>query len=144
MTIFSVPNLGHVSNDFSERVNRNYPLDCRENKGVPEKIYTCFINFTKAFDFVDHNKMKKILKVMEIPDHLTCLLRNLYAGQEATVGIMDQWTGSKLGKEYVKAIYCHPAYLSYMQSTSCEMLGWMNHSWNQDFWEKCQSPLICR
>ena len=85
MTIFSVPNLGHVSNDFSERVNRNYPLDCRENKGVPEKIYTCFIDFTKAFDFVDHNKMKKILKVMEIPDHLTCLLRNLYAGQEATV-----------------------------------------------------------
>ena len=62
MTIFSVPNLGHVSNDFSERVNRNYPLDCRENKGVPEKIYTCFINFTKAFDFVDHNKLWKIFK----------------------------------------------------------------------------------
>ena len=40
---------------------------------------------------------------------------------------MEQWTGSKLGKEYVKAVYCHPAYLTYMQSTSCEMLGWMNH-----------------
>ena len=40
---------------------------------------------------------------------------------------MQQWTGSKLGKEYVKAVYCHPAYLTYMQSTSCEMLGWMNH-----------------
>ena len=95
MTIFSVPNLGHVSNDFSERVNRNYPLDCRENKGVPEKIYTCFINFTKAFDFVDHNKMKKILKVMEIPDHLTCLLRNLYAGQEATELDMEELTGER-------------------------------------------------
>ena len=40
---------------------------------------------------------------------------------------MEQWTGSKLGKEYVKAIYCHPAYLTYMQSTSCEVPGWMNH-----------------
>ena len=41
---------------------------------------------------------------------------------------MEQWTGSKLGKEYDKAVYCHPAYLSYMQSTSCEMPGWMNHN----------------
>ena len=40
---------------------------------------------------------------------------------------MEQWTGSKLGKEYIKAVYCHPAYLTYMQSTSCEMLGWMKH-----------------
>ena len=48
---------------------------------------------------------------------------------------MEQQTGSKLGKEYVKAIYCHPAYLTYMQSTSCEMPGWMKHGWNQDFWE---------
>ena len=40
---------------------------------------------------------------------------------------MEQWTGSKLGKEYVKAVYCHPAYLTYMQSTSCEMPGWMKH-----------------
>ena len=61
-----------------------------------------------------------------MPDYLTCLLRNLYAGQEATVKPdMEQQTGSKLGKEYIKAIYCHPAYLTYMQSTSCEMPGWM-------------------
>ena len=52
---------------------------------------------------------------------------------------MEQWTGSKLGKEYVKAVYCHPAYLTYMQSTSCEMPGW-----NQDCWEKYQQPQICR
>jgi len=52
---------------------------------------------------------------MGIPDHLTCLLRNLYVGQEATVKTdMEQWTGSKLGKEYIKAVYCHPAYLTYM------------------------------
>ena len=61
----------------------------------------------------------EILKEMGIPDHLTCLLRNLYAGQEATVRTyMEQYTGSKLGKEYVKAVYCHPVYLTYMQSTS--------------------------
>ena len=61
---------------------------------------------------------------MGIPDQLTCLVRSLYAGQEATVKTyMEQWTGTKLGKEYVKAVYCLPAYLTSMQSTSCKMLG---------------------
>ena len=61
------------------------------------------------------NKLWKILKEMGIPDHFTCPLRNLYAGQEATVKLaMEQWTGSKLEKEYVKAVYCHPVYLTYM------------------------------
>ena len=50
-----------------------------------KNIYFCFIEYAKAFDFVDHNKLWKILKEMGIPEHLTCLLRNLYAGQEATV-----------------------------------------------------------
>ena len=54
-------------------------------KRVPERIYFCFIDYFKAFDCVDHNKLWKILKEMRIPDHLTCLLRNLYAGQEVTV-----------------------------------------------------------
>ena len=55
---------------------------------------------------------------MGIPDYLTCLLRNLYAGQETTVRTdMELQMGSKSGKEYVKAVYCHPAYLTYMQST---------------------------
>ena len=57
---------------------------------------------------------------------------------------MEQQTGFKLGKEYVKAVYCHPAYLTYMQSTSWEIPGWMNQSWNQDCWEKCQQLQICR
>ena len=51
---------------------------------------------------------------------------------------MEQQTGSKQGKENIKAEYCHPAYLTYMQSTSWEMLGWMKHGWNQDCWEKYQ------
>ena len=78
------------------------------------------------FDCVDHNKLWKILKVLGIPDHFTWLLRNLYAGQEATVKTrQEKWTGSKLGKEYIKAVYYHLAYLTYMPSTSCEMPGWM-------------------
>ena len=52
-------------------------------------------------------------------------MRNLYAGQEATELDKGKWSGSNLGKEYVKAVYCHPAYLTYMQSTSCEMLDWI-------------------
>ena len=68
---------------------------------------------------MDYNKWQKILKEMGILDHLTCLLRHLYADQETTViSDIEQQTGSKLGKEYVKAVYCHPAYLTNMQSTS--------------------------
>ena len=82
-------------------------------------IYFCFIDYTKAFDCVDHNKLWKILKEMGIPDHLTCLLRNLYAGQEATVrtghGTTDWF---QIGKGVCQAIYCDPVYLTYMQSTS--------------------------
>ena len=73
-----------------------------------KNIYFCFIDYAKAFDCVDHNALWKILKEMGIPDHLPCLLRNLYAGQEVTELDMEQQTGSKLGKEYVKAVYCHP------------------------------------
>ena len=70
----------------------------------------------------------KILHEMGIPDHLTCLLWNLYAGQEATVRMGHvQQTGSKSRKEYVKAVYCHPAYLTYIQSTTCKMPGWIKH-----------------
>ena len=84
-----------------------------------KNIYFCFIDYTKAFDCVDHNKLWKILQEMRIPDHLACLLRNLHAGQEATVRTgHEQQTGSKLGKEYVKAVNCQPAYLIYMHSIS--------------------------
>ena len=55
----------------------------------------------------------------------------------------EQLTGSKLGKEYVKIVYCHPGYLTFMQSTSCQMPDWMITTWNQDYWEKYQQPQIC-
>ena len=85
-----------------------------------------FTDYTKPFDYVDHSKLWNILKEMRIQDHLNCLLRKLYERQEATVitghGTTDWF---KLGKEYIKAVYCHIAYLISMQSTSCEMSGWM-------------------
>ena len=102
-----------------------------------KNIYFCFIDYTKAFDCVDPNKLWEILQEMWMPDHLTCLLRNLYAGQEATVRTdKEQGTGSKSGKEYIKAVYCHPAYLIYMQSTSHEMLGWMKDKLESRFLEE--------
>ena len=68
---------------------------------------------------MDHNQLWKILKEMGISDHLTYLLRNLYADQEAAVRIGHGTTDwFQIGKEYIKAIYCHPAYLTSMQSTS--------------------------
>ena len=89
-------------------------------------VYFCFIEYTKAFDYVDHNKLQKIIQEMETLDHITCLLRNLYAGQEATVrtghGKTDCFELEK--GVYSKAAYCHPVYLTSMQSTSWEMLGW--------------------
>ena len=83
-------------------------------------IYFCFIDYAKDFECVYHNKLREILKEVGIPHNLTCLLRNLYAGQEVTELDMEQQTGFKLGKEYVKAVYCHLADLTYMQSTSCK------------------------
>ena len=100
----------------------------KKQENSRKNTYLCFIDYIQLLDCVDHSKLWKTLKEMGIPDHLTCLLRSLYAGQEATVrtrhGTTD-WFQSV--KEYVKAIYCHPAYLTYMQSTSWEMLGWMKH-----------------
>ena len=71
----------------------------------------------------------KILKEMGMPGHFTCLLRNcMQIKKQQLEQNKEQWTGSKLGKESVKAVYCHPAYLTSMQSISCEMPGWMNHN----------------
>ena len=84
-----------------------------------KNIYFCFIDYATAFDSVGHHKLWTILKEIGISDHLTCLLRNLYAGQEATVRIGHGTTDwFQIGKEYVKAVYYHPANLIYMQSTS--------------------------
>ena len=84
-----------------------------------KNIYFCFIYYAKAFDCVDHNKLWKILKEMGIPDHLTCLLRNLYAGQETTVrteyGTTDWF---QIGKGVCQGCILSPCLFTYMQSTS--------------------------
>ena len=81
-----------------------------------KNIYFCFIDYAKAFDCVDHNKLWKILKQMGIPDHLTCVLRNLYAGQEATVRTTDWF---KIGTGIRQGCISSP-YLTYMQNKKYE------------------------
>ena len=93
-----------------------------------KNIYFCFNDYAKAFDCGDHNKLWKILKEMRIPDHLICLLRNLYASEEATVrtgrGTMDWF---KIGKEVCHGCILSPCLFNLMQSTSCEMPDWVKH-----------------
>ena len=121
---------------LQQYVNREFPdvqADIRKGRGTRDQIanicwimekarefqkniYFCFIDYAKAFDYVGH---RKILKEIGIPDYLTCLLRNLYAGQEATVRTghgTAEWF--QIGKGVHQAVYCHPAYLTSMQSTS--------------------------
>ena len=93
-----------------------------------KNIYFCFTDHTQAFDCADHSKLWKIIKELEIPDHLICLLRNLYADQEATViirhGTMDWF---KIGKGVCQSCVLSPCLFSCMQSTSCELPGQMKH-----------------
>ena len=78
-----------------------------------QKTIYCFIDYAKAFDCVDHNELWKILQEMGTADHLTCLLNNLIQVKKQQLEPdMEQKTGSKLGKEYIKAAHCHPAYLT--------------------------------
>ena len=100
-----------------------------------KNIYFCFVDYTKAFDCVDHNKLWKILQEMVIPDHLTCLLSRsicMHVKKQQLELDMEQQTGSKLGKECIR-LYCHPAYLNYMQSTSCDMLSWVKQKLESRF-----------
>ena len=93
-----------------------------------KNIYFCFIDDTKAFDCVDYNKLWKILREMGIPDTWLASWEICMQVKKQQFELdMEQHTGSKSGKEYVKAVYFHPFYLTYLQSTSCEMPGWMKH-----------------
>ena len=91
-------------------------------------IYFCFIDYAKALDCVDHYKLWKILKETEIPDHLTCLLRNLYAGEEATVrsghGTTDWF---QIGKGVYQSCILSPCLFNLYTEYRCEMPGWMKH-----------------
>ena len=95
------------------------------DSATPWTAAYCFIDYTKAFDYVDHNKLWQILKEMTtLPAswEICMQVKKQQLGQD-----MEQQTGCKLGKEYVKAVYCHPAHITYMQSTSYKILGCINH-----------------
>ena len=99
-----------------------------EKARFQKNIYFCFIDYAKAFDWWITTNCGKFLQRWEYQTTLhvswnTCM----QVKKQQLEPDMEHQTGSKLGKEYIKAVYCHPAYLTSMQSTSCEMLGWMNH-----------------
>ena len=100
----------------------SYAGSSKKQESFQKNIYFCFVDYAKAFNCVDHNKLWKIIQEMGIPDHLTCLLRNLYAGQQATVrtghGTTD-WFQIGKGVSQGCILYIpYLFYLSYMQSTS--------------------------
>ena len=104
-----------------------------------KNIYFCFIDYANAFECVDHNKLGKILKEMGIPDHLTCLLRNLYAGQEATVRTghgTPHWF--QIGKGVCQGCILSPNLFSLYAEYIMRNAGLEETSWNQDCWEKYQ------
>ena len=93
-----------------------------------KNIYFCFTDYTKAFDCVDHKNLWKILQEMEYQTTWPASWESCVRVKKQQLELnMEQHTGSKFGKEYIKAVYSHSAYLTYRQSTSCEMSGWMKH-----------------
>ena len=104
------------------------------SSATKKNIYFCFIDHVKAFDCVDHNKLwittncGKFLKRWEYQTIWPAFWEVcMQVKKQQLEPDMEQWTGFRSGKEYIKAVYCHPAYLTYMQSTSCKMPGCMNH-----------------
>ena len=96
--------------------------------GIPKKIYFCFIDYTKAFDCVDHNKLWKIIKEMGVPDDLICLLRNLYAGQEAAVRTRLETTDwLKIEKGVPQGCILSSCIFNLYAEYIMQILGWMNH-----------------
>ena len=106
----------------------NIPWITEKARKFQKNIYFCFINYAKAFDCVDHHKLWKFLKKWEYQPTLLASWEIYIQIKKQQLELdLEQQTGSKLGKEYIKAVYCQPVYLTYMQSTSCETLGWMKH-----------------
>ena len=154
--------LGQVSAVCEPRTSRYIKTRFRKGRGTRDQtanihwiiekarefqrnIYICFIGYTKSFDCVDHKKLWKILKELGIPDHLTCFLRICMQVKKQQLELdMEQQSGSKSGKEHVKAVYCHSAYLTYRQCTSCKILGWMKHKLESILPGEISTPQICR
>ena len=102
--------------------------DHEKAREFQKNIYFCFIDYAKFFDCMDHNNCGKFLKRWEYKATLPVSCENcMQVKKQQLEPDMEQWAGSKLGKEYMEPVYCHPAYLTYMQSTSGKIPGWMKH-----------------
>ena len=111
----------------NQRSNWQHLLDHGESKAVPEKTSTP-APLTMLKPLCGSQKTLENSKRWEYQTTLPASWETCMQDKKQQLELdMEWWTGSKLGKKYVKAVYCHPAYLTYMQSTSCKMLGWMNH-----------------
>ena len=92
--------------------NANIHQIIEKARELQKSIYFCFIDYAKAFDCVDHNKLWKIIKEMGISDLPASWETCMQVNKQQLEPDVEQWTGSKLGKQYIKAVYCHPAYLT--------------------------------
>ena len=129
---------------MNQRSSCQHLLDHRKSKKFQKNIYFCFIDYAKAFVWITTN-CGKFWKRWEYQTTWPASWEICMQFRKQQLELdMEQQTGSKWGKEYVKAVYCHPAYLTYMQSTSWEMLGWMKHKLGSDCQDKYQQPQICR
>ena len=112
----------------NQRSNCQHPLIIEKAREFHKNIYFCFIDYAKAFDCVDHKNVWTILKEMRNLTTLpACWEICMQIKKQQLELDMEQQTGSKSGKEYFKAVYCHLVYLTYMQNTSREMTGLMKH-----------------
>ena len=109
------------------------PTSVGKAREFQKNIYFCFIDYAKAFDCVDHRKLWKIPKEMDQTTWPASWEICMQVRKQQLELDMEQQTDSKLGKKYVKAVYCHPAYLTYMQSTPWETLGWMKNKLESGF-----------
>ena len=112
----------------NQRFNCQYLLDHQKAREFQKNIYFCLSDYTKAFHCVDHNKLCKIPKEWEYQTTLPASWDICMQVKKLQLELaMEQQTISRSGKEYIKAVYCHTAYWTAMQSTSWEMLDWMKH-----------------
>ena len=107
-------------------------------RAFQRNIYFCFTDYAKAFVCVDQKKLWKIVRQEYQTSWAASWEICMQVRKQQLELDLAQWTDSKLGKEYIKTVYCHPASLTYRQSLPCKMLDWMKHKWTQDFQEKYQ------
>ena len=118
--------------DLEKAKEPEIKLDHRKSKKIPQKLLLHSLHWSPWL--CESQQIWKVLKEMRVPDHLTCLLINCMQVKKQQCELdVEQLIGSKLGNDYVKAICCHPAYLTSMQSTLCESWAGIIPNWNQDW-----------